>query len=526
MKRTALLFLLPIIGALPAISQSIPGYAIANAKHYRESGVGNATGRSGSAHVTARALLGQDGNTSLELTTGAFDSTATPPGSFARLQFKPLDPNGNPLFVQNFSGLATATGYYGFSTPSLNRHQQAQLQANITGIDHRTDVVTLVETVKLRPDLAVQKLQHPDSALVGTPVTIAANIVELNGDSSATASCQLLVDGFVADHATNVYVDAGGSVSCAFAYTFTSTGSHSVQVTAANVAPADWDTANNSSASENISIVAPYTNIAQHGTASFTDQNGGFPLSQVYTYEVFYGGSPVFNYSDTTGSTGRQQSSQVTLYSSGCSSQTNALPYQFPVDITYTETMDGAPVYTSKALGISGQSQTLPVHQSLCGGTAVSNLQQLGTGIADDHTFRVLTNIFYDSAATPLFSSQQIESTRNAGDVTYFSTGYQCDWFLVCDNPPTNYYMWNTSTETVLGTIVPLGNTWLANLTSNDAGGNGFGGSITVPLTTSQQQTSGPTSNCKPRTDTFGYTYNSCTVTTTNYTLTQGSITY
>ena len=74
--------------------------------------------------------------------------------------------------------------------------------------------------------------------------------------------------------------------------------------------------------------------------------------------------------------------------------------------------------------------------------------------------------------------------------------------------------------------LVPLGNTWLANLTSNDAGGNGFGGSITVPLTTSQQQTSGPTSNCKPRTDTFGYTYNSCTVTTTNYTLTQGSITY
>jgi len=524
MKRTALLFLLPVFGALPAISQSIPGYAIANAKHYRESGVGNATGRSGSAQLTARALLGQDGNTSLELTTGTFDSTVTPPGSFARLQFKPLDPDGNPLFVQNFNSLPTSTGYYSFNSSSLNRHQQAQLQANIMGIDRRTDVVTLIETVKLRPDLAVQSLHLPESAVVGTPVTIPANIVELNGDSSATTTCQLFVDDALADKATNIYVDAGGSVSCAFSHIFSSTGTHSIRVVAASAAPADWDTANNS-ASGTINIITLDINTAQHGTATFTDQNGGFPLSQVYASEVFYAGSSVFNYSNTTGSTGRQQSSQVTLYSNGCSTVTNALPYQFPVDVTYTESMDGQPVYTSKATGITGGSQTSPVNQALCGRTAVSYVQQIGTGVADDHTFRVLSNTFYDSASKPISIFQQVESTRNAGDITYFSTGYQCDWFMVCDNPPTNYYMWNTSTETVLGTIVPLGNTWVANLTSSDAGGNGFGGSMTVPLT-STQQTAGHPSTCTNRTDTFGYTYQTCTGTTTNYTLTQGTISY
>src|SRR6476646_4391922 len=108
MRRMALFFLLPVLGALPAVSQSVPGYVIANAKHYRESGVGNATGRTGSAHIIARALLGEDGNTTVEVTTGALDSNVTPPGSFGKVQFKPLDPNGNVLLSQNFTPLSTA----------------------------------------------------------------------------------------------------------------------------------------------------------------------------------------------------------------------------------------------------------------------------------------------------------------------------------------------------------------------------------------------------------------------------------
>src|SRR5438067_4963529 len=148
MNRKPLLFLLPLLGVLPAASQSAPGYAIANTKHYRESGVGNANGRNGSAHLAARALLGKDGDTSIELTTGALDSSVTPPGTFAKVQFKPLNPDGDAMFAQNFGPLSTPTGYYTFISPSLSRHQQAQLQANIRGIDHGTDVVTLIETVK------------------------------------------------------------------------------------------------------------------------------------------------------------------------------------------------------------------------------------------------------------------------------------------------------------------------------------------------------------------------------------------
>src|SRR6202043_1510616 len=91
---------------------NVPANAVSSSKHYRNSGVGNATGRAGSATMSARALLGKDGNTTVEVTTGALDSPATPPGSFSKVQYKPLNSTGNALFAQNFDPPSNAVGYY------------------------------------------------------------------------------------------------------------------------------------------------------------------------------------------------------------------------------------------------------------------------------------------------------------------------------------------------------------------------------------------------------------------------------
>lgn len=528
MRRKALFFLLPVLGAFPAVAQHVPAYAIPNSKHYRDSGVGNASGRTGSAQMTARALLGEDGNTTIEVTTGALDSGVTPPGSFSKVQFKPLDPDGDALFAQNFTPLARDAGYYSFSSPSLYRHQQTQIQGNIIGIDNRTDVVTVVDTVKLRPDLAIQNFHLPDSVFVNTTVNIVANVAELNGDSPATANCQLWVNGVQVDQAFKIYVDAAGSVSCAFAYTFKSTGTQTIQVTAANVAPADWDTANNS-ASGALNVVDLITNPAEHGTAIFTDQNGGFPYSSSTSEFVTKNGVPYFQYSTTAGTSGETQDATTTFYSGGsCATQTNAVPYQFPVDIAYTETMDGAPVYSTKATGITGFSSTTAINMPICGSIAVSYVQQRGSALADDYTINFSSYTYYDAASKPLQTYQQVDSTRNAGTVTYLSAGYECQWWAAnCNNDPTNFYTWNTNTPNQLGTLVALGSTWTPSLTATDATGNGFGGSIPVPLSTSQV-TMGQPNTCAPPTgpDRFGYTYQFCSSSDTNYTLTQGSVTY
>jgi hypothetical protein len=131
-SRMRLLPLMLLWGAAPAAvwaQSNVPSYAIRSSIHYRESGIPNATESQGCAVVTARALLDKDHTTTIELTTGKLDSAATPPGSFAYVQFRPLAPSGAALFTEYFRRLATPTGYYSFTWPSLHRGEQLPLRS-------------------------------------------------------------------------------------------------------------------------------------------------------------------------------------------------------------------------------------------------------------------------------------------------------------------------------------------------------------------------------------------------------------
>ena len=523
--KSATLALLVLAASLSSWSlTNVPGNAVKSSKHYRESGVGNATGRSGSANMTARALLGKDGSTIVEVTTGTLDSTNTPPGSFRKVQFKPLSAAGNALYAQNFFP-PTASGYYSFVSPSLHRAGQIQLQGNISDIDrNRTDVVTVVEMVKLRPDLAVESLTFPSSAFVNHPVNISANIVELNGDAAAATTCVLAIDGNVADQVKNVYVDAAGSVSCAFVYTFNATGSHTIGVTAANVVPGDWDTSNNSS-SGTIDITNP--NTAEQAFASFQDNNGGFPVVRTSTFQEWYLGSLIEDTSDTFGNSGRTQDSNTQFSSSGCTGSTNAVPWQFPVNVTYTESMDGTPVYSFTDTGISGSTTSYPRNNfPICGGIVASENLQYGSDYASDHWNYLSSYQYYDSAGNLLMLGQSVQSERYAGDVTYFSYGYECYYWNTptgtCTDP-SDYYTWNSPGQNVYGTIVQVGSTWVPSVNTQDAAGNTFSGSISVPLSVTLRAYSQPETCTSYGPDSDGYYYQSCSSYNYNYNITEGS---
>src|SRR5205814_10164127 len=58
-----------------------------NQQKYRDAGSHPATGRSGSASLAARALLGKDGITTLDMSTGTLDEPGAP-GSIAKVQTK------------------------------------------------------------------------------------------------------------------------------------------------------------------------------------------------------------------------------------------------------------------------------------------------------------------------------------------------------------------------------------------------------------------------------------------------------
>jgi len=69
--------------------------------------------------------------------------------------------------------------------------------------------------------------------------------MERNGDVGARASCVLYVDGTAVDRVDGIWVDAGGVVSCAMTHSFSTAGTHALEVRAENVRPGDYDDANN-----------------------------------------------------------------------------------------------------------------------------------------------------------------------------------------------------------------------------------------------------------------------------------------
>jgi hypothetical protein len=226
-----------------------------NSQKYRDNGYHPPTGRSGTAAVTVRALLGKTGRTDVEVTTGSFDADLPNTGSLASVQLKAFDNGGRLLFTRNNLGLGGTI----FSLPyfGLRRGTPIQVQSVVRSLDgSRSDVVTVADAVHMRPDLVALSLDAPSSAPVGATVNIQAFIGERLGDTGARANCVLYVDGTAVDFAFNIWVDAGGVVACAMTHRFTTPGTHALEVRAEFVNPGDYDNSNNGT-SGSITIKEP-----------------------------------------------------------------------------------------------------------------------------------------------------------------------------------------------------------------------------------------------------------------------------
>jgi hypothetical protein len=257
-----------VVVSAPATSQSASTFH-PNSEKYSDAGAKPATGRSGSASLEGRALLGKDGTTLLEVTTGSFEN-GTVRGELRKVQLKVLTTSDVLQFTDNVNGLSA--GYWSTEFQGLARNQRIQVQGNVGGVDgNRTDVVTITALVKRRPDLTVNAVTVPARALLGARVNVAATVSELNGDVGARATCVLSVDGAsVLDQANGIWVDAGHTVSCAFQTTFTTLGVHQVQVYITGVSPSEWDSSNNS-ASTSIEIISPEKHLAYSGQFNSSD---------------------------------------------------------------------------------------------------------------------------------------------------------------------------------------------------------------------------------------------------------------
>jgi hypothetical protein len=225
-----------------------------NSEKYRDSGFQPATGRSGSATVSTRALLDKAGTTDVEVTTGTFDEGSAP-GTLAKVKVKAYSPSGKHVFTDNHDGLS-GDGTVSFPYTTLPHGTPLEVQAQVLGIDGALTDVKVAETVHFRPDLVASRLDAPAQAPIGAAVNLRGFILERNGEVGARADCVLYVDGAAADRATGVWVDAGGMVACAMTHVFTQARTYSLELHVEGVRPRDFDDTNNS-ATTSIAIVAP-----------------------------------------------------------------------------------------------------------------------------------------------------------------------------------------------------------------------------------------------------------------------------
>ena len=385
-----------------------------NSQRYRDLGSHPTTGRSGSASLTTRALLGRDGVTTLDISTGVLDGASV--GIIAKTQVKAFDAGDKLTWTMNYTQALTS-GAVSYQYPGRARNTVLQAQSNVRGIDGaRTDVITVSTPVKLRPDLrANDSLGAPATAIVNTPVNIFAAVRETNGDVGARVNCVLYVNGARADEASGIWVDAGSSASCAFAWTFTSVGTQQVQVKLEHITPADYDNRNDDSPTASIEITQPllyYSAWLYEVTSNRLDE---FSNSWVSSDGLRREESSYYN-------TASEHYQSAGVYASG------SVGVSFPLRrVQLSQSTGGSLIAETDA------SDVAPTYQW---GDATNGAACLYTG-SDGVFFSLCTGSYSDGGPVQRYTSTQYG--RTAGEVTYFGRNFYHIWN---DTPPAYEFVW------------------------------------------------------------------------------------
>jgi len=382
-------------------------------------------------------LLGNDGAATVEMSTGPLDTDGPTRGNINKTQLKALDENGDALYAHNYVG---SGGYFSTIANDLHRGQQVQMQATISGIDgNRTNVVTLVETVKLRPDLSPTNLSLPTRGMPGSPVNISVVLRELKGDSGATTNVILYADGAPVDRANGVWVDAAGTVSCVFTHTFSSAGMKHLEVKAEQAAPGEYDSTNNMV--QGTIVIGPASAAELNYNVQVIDMDDDF-RSHVYEKRYFNGVAASEREEDFSAKGWLQQANFFGW---------TGRMVSFPLNISHTETNDGIVVFSS---GYDNLSPTSVIDAS-DGFTRFIAYNVWQFDPLTGYHFNLSTTASITLATGVRTEMTSFSSNRQAGDVTYYSAGYERFWDGTSGEE--FFYTWNTPDLMQAGTRIPLG---------------------------------------------------------------------
>jgi hypothetical protein len=436
-----------IIAVLIAIGSSETATAgpgrVPNKQPYRVTATATATGRTGSATMSARALIDRNHRGALEIVAGDFEGP--PVGTLAKFQVKTFDGNGDLLYSNNYSG---------FSVPSmavpvdgLERGQALDVQGNIRNVDNtRTDVVSVTTVGRLRPDLAVLRVSAPAGARAGFPVHISAAVAELNHDTGARASCVLFVDDAQVDQAEGIWVDAGDTVSCAFIHVFSMGGQHQFRVDVTQVNPGDWDAANNSGGGS----VTIFTDEQSFNAVSawISESHEHYRIHNTGYTRRNEGGADYVRTFDFL--TDQSRNTQGALYAAYVTA-----PVTFPLT----------------QVAVAQWTDDILIHQGVYNGVAATSVSPYVTcaHVVDDADVAVYIDVCVRPG--PSGPMTLIGYSRYVGTVAYFSNRYDAAWYETPEGVvPIYTYSYNYHESSSTGSLGVLGETYRFEVTLINGG--------------------------------------------------------
>jgi hypothetical protein len=387
---------------------------------YRDSSLPHATGRSGSATLSALAILGGDGITRLTVTSGSVYAPGEARGELSKVQIKAWGPDGEKLLNTNVQRPTTGPTHE-FLLHGLPPGARIQVQANVRGIDrNRTDVVTVTETSKLGPALSVT-IDPLGNVVVGVPTTVTATVRETNGDVGTTTTCILYVDGVEVDRAEGVWVDAGDGVTCAFTHTFERAGSHELRVELVDGAGGGGLVGGGTVPTDEMEVDATDPNPLPAWRATVMDRT--VETDNRFDVSWWRPDGSFRRYEDSSGEAPRSQTISLT--------GTLARATTFPLgSVRLTVGSNAAGVFQSSAW--SGLVAAAP---DAAGQTCVSQLAPEHGG----HFTLCSTGSGYQGSTT-------FGYTRFGGTVTYHSRGFNRIWDTVVGTE--TYWSWNQNYTT------------------------------------------------------------------------------
>ncbi len=400
----------PLVRAA-AVAAARPAGLVRNGVRYRDSGHPLAMVSSGTTQLALRAMLDRAGVTTVEVTTGRFDTTAAFSGAITQLQLKVFDRETNLVLTRKLDG--SSTGFVSVPLYGLGLGFLVQVQATVRPADGmRPEVITVRDVVVFRPDLTVLSLELPLGGRPGVPLPISATIHERQGSLGARATCALYVDGAVADRAANIWVDAGGLVTCAFQHVFPALRQYQVAVRVEDVAPGDYNLWNN----------------ARFGTLE---------LRNLFEYNAYVSSTFYESWSRTTGDAFRADGTAGYhyLYESGDSTRSQSASLygvmdravSFPLARVHVAQRNGS-------LTLDDTTFALPVTYQFVDADSSGTC---GSSYRDGWWFSLCT---YVSAGQP--PETWLSYGRSAGDVVYYSRNLMFSWY---PGGSDYSYSWNQS---------------------------------------------------------------------------------